>query len=483
MQLTILFGVLLASFLLAAKGAIFIRKKERSLYQEEYLLSSRELDRSSVSNLLLSSSFGINAVFYAAWLGYLIGAWAIVIQSAWAASFFLLATKSERFTPYLSLHDFLGHRFGDWTRRLSAVCSIVGILYFIGWEVSIGANALAGFTEAAPTHMGSMPDNTVIGISVGGAILFTLWGGLRGNARVDQLLNLAKIITVTGVSILLIAQLVRVEPNWLSFAFPSFDSMIAKIGIWGLLTNIIFNLSWQFVDNSTWQSVIAGTARGTSRAAGHLRASGLFIFLTIGLFGTLIGIGVSYISTVTPDNILLSTGVALGEYSTLLVGAMILLIVACMISLVDGMLLAVALAVFVDLIPNSFRKFLGSRNWILSFCRLIVLLSGLIAVFGIDYLFRILGLNLFDFVYIVIVTQLALLGPVLVGLVVGKGSRTMYLSIVVGLFAGFGSVFYGISTDTSAFVDGAGTLAVFGSIVSALVFTQLTPPMKSGFSG
>lgn len=472
----ILIVVILASFLLAAKGAKVIREKGSSEYQDEYLLSSRELDRPSVSNLLLSSSFGINAVFYAAWLGFLIGAWALVIQAAWAASFFLLANRSERFTPYRSLHDFLGANFGGGTQRIAAVCSVVGILYFIGWEVNIGTSALSGFGEAAPAHIGSVPDHIVVAILVGGAVLFTLWGGLRGNSRVDKFLNLAKTVSVIGISIILIVQLVRVEPQWLSFVFPSFDTMIAKLGIWGLLTNIIFNLSWQFVDNSTWQSVIAGSARGTTRSAGHLKASGLFIFFTIGLFGTLIGIGVSYISTVTPDNILLSTGVALGEYSALLVGAMVLLIVACMISLIDGMLLAVALTVIVDLIPASFRAFLESRNWILHFCRLVVLLAGLLAVFGIDYIFSILGLSLFDFVYIVIVTQLALLGPVLVGLIVGKAGRAMYLSIVVGLVAGFGSVIYGVSTESSAFVDGAGTIAVIGSVVSALALVQISSP-------
>jgi uncharacterized sodium:solute symporter family permease YidK len=45
-----------------------------------YLLAGGGLSRPSLISLLLSASFGLNALFYAAWLGYAIGMWALIIR-------------------------------------------------------------------------------------------------------------------------------------------------------------------------------------------------------------------------------------------------------------------------------------------------------------------------------------------------------------------------------------------------------------------
>lgn len=135
----------------------------------EFLLGGRTLERSAVVHLLLSSSFGINALFYASWLGYHIGIWALVIQASWAASFFLLSRFSAKFVEIRSLHDFLGVTFGKRTRVLAAWCSLVGIVYFVGWEVGIGESAIESFVIEAlaypPSEAAELADLFVLGVS------------------------------------------------------------------------------------------------------------------------------------------------------------------------------------------------------------------------------------------------------------------------------------------------------------------------------
>ena len=116
----------------------------------DFLLAGRKLKSHSIVSLLLSSSFGLNAIFYAAWLGYAIGMWALLIQAAWSISFFLLIPASKQFTNIASLHDFLGQQFGSKTKLLSALCSIVGIMYFVAWEVSIKVSTCLLYTSKSP---------------------------------------------------------------------------------------------------------------------------------------------------------------------------------------------------------------------------------------------------------------------------------------------------------------------------------------------
>ena len=48
----------------------------------EYLLADTALGRFPVISLLLSSSFGLNALLYQIWLGYSVGVWGLVAQAA-----------------------------------------------------------------------------------------------------------------------------------------------------------------------------------------------------------------------------------------------------------------------------------------------------------------------------------------------------------------------------------------------------------------
>ncbi|OGO87116.1 MAG: hypothetical protein A2Y24_05915 [Clostridiales bacterium GWE2_32_10] len=75
---------------------------------DKYFLGGREVATKRASNLLISTSFGANAILYAAWLGYTMGFWAILIQAAWCLSFLLLARFADQVYHHTSLHDFLG---------------------------------------------------------------------------------------------------------------------------------------------------------------------------------------------------------------------------------------------------------------------------------------------------------------------------------------------------------------------------------------
>jgi Na+/proline symporter len=173
---------------------------------EGYLLAGASLGRPSVVSLLLSSSFGLNALLYAVWLGYSIGAWALVIQAGWALSFILIAPYSPKIHAHRSLHDLLGTRFDAPTRVIAGICSLVGMMYLMGWEVGIGNATLRGFLQ----FDGSMTVSETLagapwlaGGIVLGCLLYTVLGGLRGNASADKFMNLTKIFIVVGIMMFL----------------------------------------------------------------------------------------------------------------------------------------------------------------------------------------------------------------------------------------------------------------------------------------
>src|SRR4051794_32558407 len=106
-----LLGVFVLAALLSLLGNFGISAQDvRPL--ESYLLAGGSLGRVSVINLLLSSSFGLNSVFYQVYLGYMIGAWGLIIQAAWALSFYLLSFNVPKIKESKGLHDFIGVHFG-----------------------------------------------------------------------------------------------------------------------------------------------------------------------------------------------------------------------------------------------------------------------------------------------------------------------------------------------------------------------------------
>lgn len=468
--------VVLATVLIGA-AAIYLSRPavETGQTAESFLLANRQLPESSVLNLLLSSSFGINALFYNGWLGYQLGLWALLIQISWAASFFLLSRYAGRFQGIVSLHDLLGQRFDRRTKVFGAICSIVGITYFVGWELSIGRSAvettLSGIGDVALSTSSTVAQILTIGVVVL-TIAYTLRGGIHGNGEVNKLLNAMKIVFVGAIVAVGLWSLL--SAGQAATLLPPMTAALGGLGLWGLITNVLFNLSWQFVDNSSWQSAIAG-AKDESSVSRNFRLSGLSVFLTIGFLGTLFG-GILRVQPGVADSEFFSSILQLlGPAGPVVALGFVVLVVAAMMSLVDGMLLAVALTVVADLIPGGWmatRRSLVVARWTL-------VLVGLVSGWGIGALVEALGGSLFDFVYVVIVSQLALLGPVLLGLGTGTlhGGRPMWIAIALGLFVGFGCVLIGSVRGAGWLVDGAGTFTLIMSFLGA--WTIARAPWKT----
>jgi len=143
-----LFGVALVAGLLALVASRAKAGPEGGALSS-YLLAGGSLGRTSVLNLLVSSSFGLNALFYAAWLGYSIGLYALLIQVSWSASFFLLAKYAHTIRSHKSMHHLLGHDFGSGTRVVAGLFSLTGMMYFIGWETEIARQTFGGLLASS----------------------------------------------------------------------------------------------------------------------------------------------------------------------------------------------------------------------------------------------------------------------------------------------------------------------------------------------
>lgn len=434
----------------------------------DFLFAGKKLQTSAIVSLLISSSFGLNAIFYAAWLGYSIGIWALLIQCAWSISFFLLIPAAKHFSHIASLHDFLGQQFGQKTKLLASVCSLVGICYFVVWEVSISVSTVTPLLQNA--------DKVVwfFGLL---AILYTLLFGLRGNAYINTYINLVKVIILIGMSgfaLYHFSQLPR-EVIYHSI-FPSFDTVVTNLGLIGFITNIVFNLAWQFVDNSSWQSIIGGSKTSHTSTSSNLKYSGLLIFLTVNFTSTLLGISLAQIGSVTPDNILSTVSGIVPQYTVLISTGIIILSITSMMSLIDGMLLTSALTVNIDLLPKNLLAQLSEKRR-MRVLQISIIVFGFLTIWGVEFILKAFTINLFDFLYIIVISQLSLIGPVVVGLYT-KGAKinSMWLAIVLALIVGFGSVLIGGFTGNKGLIDAAGTFSVVVSGIAAGVLYSL----KSG---
>jgi len=143
-----------------------------------------------------------------------------------------------------------------------------------------------------------------------------------------------------------------------------------------------------------------------------------------------------------------------------------------MMSLLDGLFLASALALLTDVVR--------SRRWTdstlsnvthLGAVRLSLFAIAAAGIWGVKAVLRVTGADLFSFVYIVIITQLALLGPVLLAFA-NRTGKFMWVAILLALATGFGSALYGTARGVQYMVDGAGTFTIVVSAIAAIAFSR-----------
>ena len=367
-------------------------------------------------------------------------------------------------------------------RVIAGVCSVVGIMYLMGWEVEIGRQILGGLIGSTGEIAGEQSMTGATWLASGivfGCLLYTVLGGLRGNASADIVLNLMKLLTIGFITFLLLKwPPTQTQVSFWSAMFPSVATMQENLGWWGMITNIAFSLTWQFVDTSTWQSVIAGV-RKKDDAVWNLCLSGVAIFIAPGILGTLLGVSLAGSPGITAENILVKAVSLAPSVNGMVLFFMFVAVVACVMSMIDGLFLASAYALVVDIMhPNKRLSQLDAvpeeAERLLIRIRIALIFIAIVAIWGARFLINdVLKGSLFDFVYIVIITQLALIGPVLTGLLNRVARRfPLWLPIFIALAIGFGSIIVGTKFDIKWLIDGAGTFTIFASCIASLGSTK-----------
>jgi hypothetical protein len=481
----IAFSLLAVGLIAGGLSLIANRSKESSDQGllSSYLLAGGSLGRTKVGSLLMSSSFGLNSIFYAAWLGYSIGLWALVIQLFWSVSFFRLARHAEVIHRHKSMHHFLGHDFGRITRVVAGCFSLVGMMCFIGWEIEITRSTLGNVLSSVNNSADSVATTAfILAVCVVAVCLFyTVLGGLRGNALADEALNVTKIVCVLALIIGL--SVIAGHSNTLfdrQVLLPSREDLSKNLGILGFITNAAFNVAWQFVDASSWQSVIAGRQKDPSDAGRNLVLSGKWIFFVPGVIGTILGIVLHSFSGVTSDNIIGQATILGTPLSTFFRIAGIILIIACVMSLLDGMFLACAFTLIVDIVyPSESLTALEAEatraEVVLFTIRLTLIAIAIVASFGVHWLLGALHLSIFAFVYVLIISQLCLLGPILAGLNSRKPKGPMWVVLLLSALVGFSCVWAGTHGYQTWWADIAGTLTSVVSITLAYSLSRARP--------
>lgn len=460
-----------------------VRKKEDQGPLEEFLLSNHGLSSQNVVQLLLSSSFSLNGMLYQIWLGYQIGIWALLFQAAWATSYVLLSTRFDEVRA-LSMHDFIGQKYGVLTRRIAGMFSIAGFLVLIGWEFNVGQTTLSMLSNEIADPINSNTSFMLMLCTIAGSFIYTAIGGLKGNAFANLFQNLLKLF----VFISLIFLLTNSSASSWATLFPSFSVVLDKIGVFGLITNLVLSLLWQFVDMSTWHSVIASRSNlSSAQQKKALCLGAVAVFFAPGIVGTMIGALLVNTPDINPDNILaraigitpnLSWFVLLGAFSA---------IIATVMSVVDGYMLSAAYSLVCDvLFPKQRVKELDSVR--LTSAKILLVLRCFLALIvfggavGVWILTNRLDISLFDILYVLIVCQLSLTGCVMMSLFGGsrlKKTSLMYLSIFLGAIIGFGFVAAGKLLSVDWMLQGAGTFAAISSYIAASVIDKSSSSTES----
>jgi hypothetical protein len=475
-----IFFTLIFLALLFGGLAVSLRKKG---FQSpaEFFLASQSLRPSLITSLLISGSFSLNGMLYQIYLGYKIGAWALLTQLAWATSFFLLAKFAPQITNSKGLHNFLGSVFSPATRRVAALCSIIGLGLQIGWEFGVAKTAFAGLASPPlPSITIELIVFTILAITT----FYTLIGGLRSNSWSDLIQNLTKGACFALLGILLFnAGGMLYNFSWVAVAVvPPFSKAVAELMLTGLIANICFSVVWQFVDMSTWQTAIATEHDDGSERS--LKAAGVWVFIAPGVLGTVIGLGLTGQAGLDSNSVLpaLIQSISPGP---VLISLLTLAIATTVMSFVDGIMLAIGFTLISDLlfiksvdrhdlltVPSAEvandPTYQRAASSVLGWTRVCLIIVTASATYGLALVASVFKISPFDLVYIVIISQLALFGPVLCGLLkrrprTGAGPS----AILVSLVSGYALAIYGAANAIPDLVNGASLVTLGTSIVIA----------------
>lgn len=475
------FGVVL---LVSVVLSLFASRQKPTI--QAFFWGDRKLSPGLVASLILTSSFSLNGMLYQTWLGYKIGWWSLAVQLFWCTSFAFLAFNIDRFRDALgvgTMHGIIGARFGPRAALVAALASVLGFAILIGWEVVVGATVLGNVAGVSSSLAVWLP------ISLGLlAAAYTSMGGLRGNARANVAQNIFKSLALIAGLVALLAlagatlgdfgTVLREAPSS-SITFPQ---ATLALGGWALTANFAFSLFWQVVDMSNWQNLSAARA---SKKAGYVSilVASVLVFVFPGLIGTLIGISLSSheasVGAITDANVLNRVIEVLGGAPWLAIG-LFAAFGAAMLSTMDGYALAAAQAAtwditnrreVVELLEHGVERTPEPADGkVLTIARALIFVIAGAGALGVGLLVARGVVALFDLVYLVVIAQMSLVGPVLFCLFTSGGApnvRWGWMPIVAALGAGYLSALIGKTTPLSDAYGFAPVVAIAASIIVA----------------
>jgi Na+/proline symporter len=433
-----------------------------------YLLAANELTRFRVMNLLWATSFSVNGMLYQTYLGYKIGLYALITQVAWAASFFWVSRYIETIRRSDSMHGALEHAYHSSIRPIAGILSILSAMALIGWEFNVLESTFEGLItkgNQSPINQGSL---IAVGV-IASCVLYTIMGGMRANAVADMIQSVLKILGFTLLLGLLIANFMRSGEQ--AFAqHPKFDEAVAFLTIGGLLTNLAFSITWQFVDMSTWQNIISGNAKSTPvQAASVMRRSGVLTFIAPGILGTFLGIFLMPVAGVDEGNSVAKAVEVLQPLNAFIALLVFLAIAAAAMSMIDGLLLVSGYTLIMDIVNrrsslDDLDRDKESAYRILGFVRISFVALAIFGVWGISYLMKLFGLSEFMILYVVVVPAMSLVGPIYI-MLIGRAVKTRYIAIAPITAVAVGMILIAMGDSWPMW---AGT----GALVSSMLLTQ-----------
>ena len=430
--------------------ALFLWRPKPTIHS--FFWGDQRLRPGLTSSLILTSSFSLNGLLYQTWLGFSIGWWSLLIQMVWCGSLLFLALNVHRFRSVLScgtMHGIIAGRFGSGAGIAAAAASIIGFTILIGWEAVVGASILKNVSGVERSVYLALPVALALVAS-----LYSSMAGLRGNAYINAAQNLFKVFVLLGAGCVLVWS---TKGGWTTFwTAPSASigpvTAIAALGGGALLANLAFSLFWQTVDMSVWQSLSATEPSNRVRAAG---AAVVLVLVFPGLVGSIIGIALSDIPHVPPAGV--TDGNILnrfGEAITAIPGLGVLLFAAfaaAMLSTIDGYAMAAAQAGTWDITHRKAVSELLARGpheepqpedkTVVAASRFYLMAVAVVGAVGVMALVE-WGISLFDLVYIVVIAQMSLVGPVVLCIRHPEGGKYRYgvLPILLSLAVGAGMV-------------------------------------------
>ena len=218
-----------------------------------------------------------------------------------------------------------------------------------------------------------------------------------------------------------------------------------------------------------------------------LKLSGILIFITPGIIGSIIGVSLAGFKDITDQNVLAKSFYYLSNYinidHSIILATLFIVIIACIMSVLDGLFLSSSYTLVTDILypktnVDDFENS-SSTSKILFLLRITLVFIAFLSIWGIGWVFKMFGGNVFEHVYLVVVTQLSLLGAVLLALLYPDRTTIipMWIILLLCFTIGFGFAAVGSSSPEYKWMnDGAGA---FTALFSILITFSLSTNKKS----